>query len=1156
MSTSIGEIQLDLEIKSDIDEDVQKTTSKLAKQIRESMKNYSDDLFKELRKGLENSLNSVQETIENCLNNTKSQLQKFVEEMRAIAKSARFDIPVTNYDTSQKSNTSITQRASSSRGPPIKMSKIDLSGNKKIMKAQIENITNQMNTLGESIKNDEKLMQGLQKQYERYLAKAREKNLMEESLNRAEEKVISLTNKMDELKTKLNEVSNPSQQMAIIDKLRELEKEAETANSRAMELSDTLAKLDSTDFSSKAAKIQQQMLKLQGSMSSKNLKMAGYQESLSQLQSSVSIVRNAFSKLGSTAKSALSGISSMAKKAVTGGMNLMGNGFKNIGSKLKDFISNTRRGRTANDGFGGSFKRLFKAMSIYALAFYAIRSAMRKLASYMYDTLKTNNEFSNSLNQIKSNLQTAFTPIYEAILPAINALMSALAKVTAYISSFISSLFGRSLSEVKNATVNINSARDALDATTSSAKEAKRALAGFDEINNLGSSDSGTSSGSGSSYTPSDIDTSSISEFAKKLRQLWQTGDFSGIGKLIGEKVNSAVLSFTNFINWDSIGAKITGVVDSFTSMFNSLVATIDWNAVGEMLGTGINTISNTLYRLINGIDWGNLGKAFADGITGIVNSVNWDTLGTTVGSYFQAIIDGIYSFVTNADWAGIGKAFGDGVMGLVDRIDWAQAGKTVSNGIRGLFKTAQTAIANIDWKQLGNDVWTFVSNIDWGGIVSDLAYMLGQSIAGIGQFLWGFIQEAVDSIGDYWSSCFEDAGGNIVLGLFNGILGIFSGIGNWIEENIVDPFVQGFCDLFGINSPSTVMADLGKYLMEGLINGIKSIPIIGTVVSVVSDGINWIGEQVGNFKEKGSELFESLKQGIAENPIVQTVSNTVSDGIEWIGTKFGDIKEKGVSLIDNLKSGISGNSIVSATTGVVTAGISAINTKNGEFTSSGRTMTDSIKSGMSANRGKVTNEASSIANSIASTIKTNATNKASGWGSDMISGLARGITNAKSLVTGAVSGIAGAISSFLHFSRPDLGPLREYEKWMPDMMSGLTETLEKSSPQLLNTVRSVADEIADSLQAIQNPEIAFAGNRDITVSHVLDSGEESLNDLIERLQKESDSRSNSLIQMIVDVLYEIKESVDSKELNVDEDALNGSNRRQDRLRSLRTGKG
>ena len=81
--------------------------------------------------------------------------------------------------------------------------------------------------------------------------------------------------------------------------------------------------------------------------------------------------------------------------------------------------------------------------------------------------------------------------------------------------------------------------------------------------------------------------------------------------------------------------------------------------------------------------------------------------------------------------------------------------------------------------------------------------------------------------------------------------------------------------------------------------------------------------------------------------------------------------------------------------------------------------------------------------------------------------GFGNGITKFMSKVTAPVKNLANKIASFLHFSRPDVGPLRDYETWMPDFVSGLATTLEKSRPMLDNAAATLADGIARNVKGI-----------------------------------------------------------------------------------------
>jgi len=82
-------------------------------------------------------------------------------------------------------------------------------------------------------------------------------------------------------------------------------------------------------------------------------------------------------------------------------------------------------------------------------------------------------------------------------------------------------------------------------------------------------------------------------------------------------------------------------------------------------------------------------------------------------------------------------------------------------------------------------------------------------------------------------------------------------------------------------------------------------------------------------------------------------------------------------------------------------------------------------------------------------------------WGSDMIQGMIDGIWSMIGGITSAVSNVASTITSFLHFSRPDVGPLREYEEWMPDFMGGLASGIEKNKGLVTKAISELSGEMS-----------------------------------------------------------------------------------------------
>lgn len=119
----------------------------------------------------------------------------------------------------------------------------------------------------------------------------------------------------------------------------------------------------------------------------------------------------------------------------------------------------------------------------------------------------------------------------------------------------------------------------------------------------------------------------------------------------------------------------------------------------------------------------------------------------------------------------------------------------------------------------------------------------------------------------------------------------------------------------------------------------------------------------------------------------------------------------------------------------------------------------------------KASEAGQNVVNNITNKIK-NLPSQMLNWGKDMIQGLINGIKSMIGKVGDAVSGVANKIKKLLHFSRPDEGPLREYESWMPDFIQGLSNSLDKSSPELINQVKQLANDMSLAMQ----PNLALNG--------------------------------------------------------------------------------
>lgn len=90
---------------------------------------------------------------------------------------------------------------------------------------------------------------------------------------------------------------------------------------------------------------------------------------------------------------------------------------------------------------------------------------------------------------------------------------------------------------------------------------------------------------------------------------------------------------------------------------------------------------------------------------------------------------------------------------------------------------------------------------------------------------------------------------------------------------------------------------------------------------------------------------------------------------------------------------------------------------------------------------------------------------KAISWGSDIINGMIDGIKSKMGGIGSAISGVAGTISSFIHFSEPDVGPLKDFHTYMPDMMQMMADGITDNTWRVEHAIADVAGGVADYSQ-------------------------------------------------------------------------------------------
>lgn len=83
------------------------------------------------------------------------------------------------------------------------------------------------------------------------------------------------------------------------------------------------------------------------------------------------------------------------------------------------------------------------------------------------------------------------------------------------------------------------------------------------------------------------------------------------------------------------------------------------------------------------------------------------------------------------------------------------------------------------------------------------------------------------------------------------------------------------------------------------------------------------------------------------------------------------------------------------------------------------------------------------------------------GYGTDMMSNLASGISSGASWVVDKIKSLASNIWSYLHFSEPEKGPLSNFNTWMPDMMKQMAQGINDNSYLVEDAIGNVASRMS-----------------------------------------------------------------------------------------------
>ena len=425
-----------------------------------------------------------------------------------------------------------------------------------------------------------------------------------------------------------------------------------------------------------------------------------------QQKNSVEGSQKLFKSMKSNAAKAFNTISSGAKTAMNG-LKKLGTIGANAFRKLRDHAKSTNK---STNGLASSVAKMQKRMLGLAktvLVYQMMRTALRGLRDYMGSMLKTNKQFTNSLSAIKGNLQTAFYPIYQTIMPILNTFMGALVKVTGYLATFFNTLLGHN---VKTSAGAIKDQADATKDLADATKKANKELYSFDEINKQSDNSDSSSSGSGGSGITTDVaDTADVSKMVEMIKQAWRDSDFTELGEIVGGKIKDGLDS----IKWDQVQQTAVKIAACIATFINGALSVSGLDtSIGKTIGEAINTGVLGLDTFLKTVNWAQVGTFIAGTLNSAIATTSWAGLGGTICDGINAFFGTSTNFATHFDFSNLGASVGELINGAITKIDWGTALFGAKAWGVGIANTINTAVSTTSWDAVGSTIGNSLSTI------------------------------------------------------------------------------------------------------------------------------------------------------------------------------------------------------------------------------------------------------------------------------------------------------------------------------------------------------------------------------------------------------------------------------------------------------------
>lgn len=377
---------------------------------------------------------------------------------------------------------------------------------------------------------------------------------------------------------------------------------------------------------------------------------------------------------------------------------------------LKGFLSGNsgKNGMSLGKMVGSSilFSSVFGAISAIKAA---IKEGSDNLVQYSSEYNKNISSIVTSLLYLKNAWAAAFSPILNVVEPYLSTFIDMMASAINKVGQFFGALTGKAfVVQAKKAWKDYgqtlkdtgSSAKKAGEDAKNAAKDFQTYTLGIDELNvqpqQTSSSSSGSSgSGSGSANNPAISDmfetvevSNSMANLADKFKEAMEKSDFTEIGTMVGNKIQSALEG----INWKKVYSVASNFGKDLATFLNGLISPRLFYDLGQTVANSINTAFHFLNSFATNFDWSNFGESLASSITGFFE--NWDArlTGETFGKFASGILKALKASIEKLNGDKTFKTIGQKMVDFLMGIDW----KSLNWDVIGFFSAFMDALYNM----------------------------------------------------------------------------------------------------------------------------------------------------------------------------------------------------------------------------------------------------------------------------------------------------------------------------------------------------------------------------------------------------------------------------------------------------------------------------